>query len=71
MALPPLPLEDWIVPVHYLRSTISFAGLKRAEAPAGKLSLNTMLDEMRGARDDARARGQASPRRGVADVVKD
>jgi hypothetical protein len=33
-----LPLEDWIVPVHYLRSTISFADLKRPQA-AGTLSL--------------------------------
>jgi tetratricopeptide (TPR) repeat protein len=41
-----LPLEDWIVPVHYLRSTISFTDLKRPEA-AGTLSLDVLLDRMR------------------------
>ena len=42
-----LPLEDWIVPVHYLRSTISFTGLKQAAAAAKPLSLDALLDEMR------------------------
>ncbi|TAX63352.1 tetratricopeptide repeat protein [Rhizobium ruizarguesonis] len=42
----PLPLEDWIVPVHYLRSTIAFPQLKQTTAP-GSLSLDALLDEMR------------------------
>jgi len=41
-----LPLEDWIVPVHYLRRAISFAELKPNKAP-GVLSLDTLLDRMR------------------------
>jgi hypothetical protein len=41
-----LPLEDWIIPVHYLRSSVSFPTLKqnRSSAP---LSLDAMLDRMR------------------------
>ena len=42
----PLPLEDWIVPVHYLRSSVSFSTLKRSPKP-GPLSLDAMLDRMR------------------------
>ncbi|MGB8839658.1 MAG: tetratricopeptide repeat protein, partial [Aliidongia sp.] len=42
----PLPLEDWIVPVHYLRRAIRFDGLSAGEARA-KLSLDDMLDNMR------------------------
>lgn len=41
-----LPLEDWIVPVHYLRRTISFADLKASRAP-GTLSLDALLDKLR------------------------
>jgi tetratricopeptide (TPR) repeat protein len=41
-----LPLEDWIMPVHHLRSTINFTDLKRPEA-AGTLSLDALLDRMR------------------------
>jgi tetratricopeptide (TPR) repeat protein len=41
-----LPLEDWIVPVHYLRRAISFADLKRPQAP-DDLSLDALLDRMR------------------------
>jgi tetratricopeptide (TPR) repeat protein len=41
-----LPLEDWIVPVHYLRRAISFTDLKRPQA-AGTLSLDALLDRMR------------------------
>lgn len=41
-----LPLEDWIVPVHYLRRAISFAELKPTQ-PAGALSLDALLDRMR------------------------
>jgi hypothetical protein len=38
----PLPLEDWMVPVHYLRRTVSFPALKR-ERSAGKPSLDQLL----------------------------
>jgi tetratricopeptide (TPR) repeat protein len=41
-----LPLEDWIVPVHYLRSSVSFPALKQ-EHGAEPLSLDAMLDRMR------------------------
>jgi tetratricopeptide (TPR) repeat protein len=52
-----LPLEDWIVPVHYLRSSISFSALKqnRRSAP---LSLDAMLDRMR---SSAHADSETSP----------
>ncbi len=48
-----LPLEDWIVPVHYLRSSISFSALKQGRRSA-PLSLDAMLDRMRSsAREDS------------------
>ena len=40
-----LPLEDWIVPVHYRRAAISFAGLQQTPVPAG-LSFDAILDRM-------------------------
>jgi hypothetical protein len=41
-----LPLEDWIVPVHYLRRAISFEKLKTTQARRS-LSLDALLDQMR------------------------
>src|SRR5215831_1110090 len=41
-----LPLEDWIVPVHYLRSSISFPALKQGQR-SRSLSLDAMLDRLR------------------------
>jgi hypothetical protein len=41
-----LPLEDWIVPVHYLRSSISFPALKKRRKSKAR-SLDALLDRMR------------------------
>ena len=49
-----LPLEDWIVPVHYMRRVISFPKLQRTRA-AGKPSLSELLDRMRGTAPTATA----------------
>jgi tetratricopeptide (TPR) repeat protein len=43
----PLPLEDWIVPVHYTRRPLSFPHLRQQRAAAAP-SLDTMLDTLRG-----------------------
>ena len=52
-----LPLEDWIVPVHYLRRAISFAELEPSRTP-GALSLDAMLDELRSDRSGAPQRSR-------------
>jgi hypothetical protein len=56
-----LPLEDWIVPVHYVRSAVSFPALKQSRR-AGPLSLDAMLDSMRPGADegDGSAAGAAA-----------
>ena len=41
-----LQLEDWIVPVHYLRRAVSFAELEQSRDQSA-LSLDAMLDELR------------------------
>jgi hypothetical protein len=41
-----LPLEDWIVPVHYLRNSVNFSALKQSRGP-GDLSLDAILDRIR------------------------
>jgi tetratricopeptide (TPR) repeat protein len=51
----PLPLEDWMVPVHYLRRAISFPQLQQTRK-VGAPSLNEMLDRLR----------QAAPAAGTA-----
>jgi tetratricopeptide (TPR) repeat protein len=51
-----LPLQDWMVPVHYLRHEIQFPQLVRQAAPPGKhLSLDQHLDQIR---EDASSDGQ-------------
>ncbi|MEH7911802.1 tetratricopeptide repeat protein [Rhizobium laguerreae] len=47
----PLPLEDWIVPVHYLRSIVAFPQLRQTPLP-DRLSLDALLDAMRPGRCD-------------------
>ena len=42
-----LPLEDWIVPVHYLRRTVGFAALQRQAPAPGRLPLDAFLDASR------------------------
>jgi hypothetical protein len=54
-----LPLEDWIVPVRYLRSSVSFSTLKRSPKP-GPLSLDAMLDRMRSGSDKGSDSGPAA-----------
>jgi hypothetical protein len=54
-----LPLEDWIVPVHYLRSSISFPTLKQSRS-SGPLSLDAMLDRMRLSTEEHVAAGPAA-----------
>jgi tetratricopeptide (TPR) repeat protein len=39
-----LPLSDWMVPVHYLRSEVHFPHLVREAARPGQLSLDAQLD---------------------------
>jgi hypothetical protein len=51
-----LPLEDWIVPVHYLRSAVSFRALQRSRR-AKPLTLDTMLNSMRPGADEPSAAG--------------
>ena len=46
----PLPLADWMVPVHYLRRAIAFTQLTPAPARPG-LSLDAALDQMGRARE--------------------
>ncbi len=41
-----MPLEDWIVPVHYRRRSIGFQQLRTVRAP-DKLSLDTLLERLR------------------------
>ncbi|MER2266117.1 tetratricopeptide repeat protein [Methylobacterium oxalidis] len=41
----PLPLEDWIVPVHYLRRMIRFPGLQQARRMALP-NLDALLDQL-------------------------
>ena len=41
-----LPLADWIVPGHYMRRDVAFTQVTKAR-PAGKPSLDSILDEMR------------------------
>lgn len=41
----PLPLDDWIVPVHYTRRALAFPELKRTRDP-GQPSLDAMLDRL-------------------------
>jgi hypothetical protein len=54
-----LPLEDWIVPVHYLRSSISFSALKQG-LRSGPLSLDAVLDGMRSSADEGSEAGPAA-----------
>lgn len=51
-----LPLEDWLVPVHYLRRTICFAELHRSR-PQGLPPFEVLLDQQRhrGSRSDTAA----------------
>jgi hypothetical protein len=53
----PLPLSDWIVPVHYLRREIDFPQLRRPRA-AGLPSLDALL---RQADEDGTEGGAADP----------
>jgi CHAT domain len=41
----PLPLDDWMVPVHYLRQTVNFPALKQAR-PTSKPSLDQILGQL-------------------------
>jgi tetratricopeptide (TPR) repeat protein len=52
-----LPLEDWLVPVHYMRSEVAFpqAGTAR---PDGEPSLSTELGKLRVATDRAAGAGE-------------
>jgi tetratricopeptide (TPR) repeat protein len=43
-----MPLADWLVPVHYLRTEVRFPQA-RASRPAGASSLDAALDEIRAA----------------------
>ncbi|MEE9210433.1 MAG: tetratricopeptide repeat protein, partial [Kiloniellales bacterium] len=52
----PMALEDWIVPVHYLRREVRFAELKRAPG-ADVLSLDAALDRLRRAPQRAAGAG--------------
>jgi tetratricopeptide (TPR) repeat protein len=45
-----MPLEDWLVPVHYLRRDVHFPGLRR-ERPQ-PVSLDTLLDSLRSRSED-------------------
>jgi tetratricopeptide (TPR) repeat protein len=54
-----LPLEDWIVPVHYLRSSVSFSTLKQSQR-SRPLSLDVLLDEMRPGAGEDSATGPAA-----------
>ena len=54
-----LALEDWIVPVHYLRSSVNFSTLKRSPKP-GPLSLDAMLDRMRSSSHETPEAGAAA-----------
>ena len=47
-----LELADWMVPVHYARTDLSFPRLKTTEAPsADHTSLTTIMDQVRGSAD--------------------
>lgn len=41
----PMPLSDWVVPVHYMRRALAFPDLKRTRPAAGP-SLDALLDAM-------------------------
>jgi tetratricopeptide (TPR) repeat protein len=41
-----LPLEDWLVPVHYLRREVAFPQI-RTSRPRGEPSLEALLDDLR------------------------
>ena len=43
----PLPLEDWLVPVHYARREVSFPQLHRTPSRPGSLSLADALANLR------------------------
>ena len=43
----PLPLEDWLVPVHYARREVSFPQLRRVPSRPGSLSLADALAGLR------------------------
>jgi tetratricopeptide (TPR) repeat protein len=54
----PLPLEDWLVPVHYQRRAVGFAELKRQAKAPGQLSLDAFLDAARPGGSASAAPGQ-------------
>ena len=55
----PMPLADWMVPVHYLRRAIAFTQLTPAPARPG-LSLDAALDQMGQARAPASSAAAAA-----------
>jgi tetratricopeptide (TPR) repeat protein len=58
----PLPLADWIVPVHYLRREIDFPQLRRPRE-AGLPSLDTLLQQADGDGTEAGATDPLTPER--------
>jgi tetratricopeptide (TPR) repeat protein len=58
----PLPLADWIVPVHYLRRAIDFPQLRRPRG-VGLLSLDTLLRQADGDGTEAGGTGVLTPER--------
>lgn len=56
-----LPLQDWMVPVHYLRRDLRFPDLQPTPSVRGELSLAATLDRLhaRGAAGDGRRPGDA------------
>jgi tetratricopeptide (TPR) repeat protein len=63
-----LPLEDWIVPVHYLRSAVNFPTLKQTQSRGtGHLPLDAMLDRM-GSSGPAGSEAEPATQDGLAPV---
>jgi tetratricopeptide (TPR) repeat protein len=64
----PLPLKDWMVPVHYRRGTIAFPQLKATPARPG-LSFDAALDRMRQAPKPETTAAAAVPAEGSIEPV--
>jgi hypothetical protein len=59
-----LPLEDWAIPVHYLRQDVHFPDL-RADPAKRSVSLDDMLDRI----DQSGSSAQADPLEAVGEFV--
>ncbi|GAA2975358.1 hypothetical protein GCM10010483_19350 [Actinokineospora diospyrosa] len=71
-----LPLEDWAVPVHYLRRDVRFPELRRVPGARGALALGEALDRVResetelDARDPWTATGEFVGRDGLFHILE-